>query len=337
MKISSSAVKLPIYVCKCYEEAFRFSSEFKRKFKSYVQKYDIVFIHGLWRFPTSYAAFSCRKLGRPYVIFTHAMLSPWSMAQKKLSKSIYYWLVEKSNLNGAAKLAVMNEDEIGMARKYGIQTEVSFFASGVNREDIVVSGQKLKEKAQKPSKDFKLLFLSRIHRKKGLLFLMKALKDFIGTNLELKLTVAGPVEDSDYYKEIINFIKKNHLQDNVFFIGVISGEEKKNLFQEADVFVLPSADEGGSPLVVLEAMSYALPAVVTPGCKMPDIDNRMGYVVSQNSHEIAGAIRKLVESKELAEKMGMNGQRYVLENFTWEKLIQEIINMAEDVIGRGKA
>lgn len=328
-RIGSQNIPLPIYVCKRLESSFCFSSEFVEKFVKSVRNNDCVFIHGLWRFPTTFSAFFCRKNKIPYCIFTHAMMTPWSLSQEKLKKEIYFRLFEKGNLNGANYIFVYRNDEYMSLERKNVKAKVNYFTSALNKVEVFTAyAKRLKVKNIAISENSNILYLSRIHPKKGLLLLVQAIKELIQVRPNIKLIIAGPVEDAKYLEKIIFFIKENKLEANIFFKGLIIGEEKSKIFIDSDIFVLPSVDEGSS-LVILEAMSFGLPVVLTTGCKMPEINNKMGYVVEGNPSAIAKAILKLIENKELAVAMGKKGYEHILNNFTWDKIIDNLLDMVK--------
>ncbi|NQU95346.1 MAG: glycosyltransferase [Candidatus Omnitrophica bacterium] len=335
-RIAEQLISLPIRACKCYENLTSFSPEFVRQIAKHIREYDAVLIHGLWRFPTSLAAFLCRKQGIPYIVFTHAMMSPWSLSNRRIRKKIYFYLCEKNDLNKAARVAVMDDPEKNMAKKQGITAKSFSFQNALNAKETILSKTSRDINKRTSSGTTNLLYLSRIHPKKGLIYLIKAVTELSRANHKIKLIVAGPPEKRWYVRKIQNIIRENNLQKYIFFINTVCGEEKKKLFMEADIFLLLS-DDDSRPLAILEAMSYGLPVIATAGCRMPEIDNKMGYIVSRNPKEIAGSIWKLAENKELAEKMGASGYRHILENFTWDKRINELMEVLGRVIAEGKA
>lgn len=333
-RIGKQNISLPIYICKRFEDSFCFSSEFLKKLSELARKSDWVLIHGFWRFPTTFTAFFCRKHKIPYCIFTHAMMTPWSLSQRKLMKEIYFRLFEKDNLNKANYIFVYRDDEHDVLKRKNIKAKVFYFTSALNREEVVTLYKKRQEIKNLSLSNFTtILYLSRIHPKKGLLVLIEAINELIKIRTDIRLIVAGPVEDTRYFKKINNFIKKSKLEDYVFFKGIAGGEEKIKLFLESDIFVLPSIDEG-SPLVLLEAMGFGLPVVATVGSKMAEIDNKMGYIVEQSSNDIAKSILKLIENKEVAKAMGAEGHSFVLNKFTWDKKIVDLVGILKSSLGR---
>jgi glycosyltransferase involved in cell wall biosynthesis len=328
-EIGKEKVSVPLDVCKSYEEKIGFSLEFIRKFKGLASRDSIAMIHGMWRFPRWYAAYSCRKSGVPYIIYTHGMTTKWSIKQKKLAKIPIFYLIEKNNFNHAALILVNNDEEIEILRSLGVNADIRVFKSAISKEDFpnsMINSNKHKNTVEMRQ----LLYLSRIHKKKGLDVLLKAMTNLVSIYPEISLTIAGPVEDRNYYKEICNYCNRKGLSRYINFIGQVEGDKKRDCFLQSDIFILPSIDEG-SPVAVLEAMGYGLPVVITPGCRMPEVEGKMGFVVDQDPEAIAKAISALINDAERAKEMGAFGRGYVLEQFSWDKRIKELSEIINEI------
>ncbi|MBN1353352.1 MAG: glycosyltransferase [Candidatus Omnitrophica bacterium] len=325
--VGTRRVDFPICVCKRRAGKMYFSSDFKKKFMNEAPKNDAVLIHGLWNFPDTYAAFFCNKHGIPYHVFTYAMMSYWSFSHNFFRKKAYLAFFERKNLNNARSILIMDPLEAKVLEKVGVTTEKILLPNAINKEEIILCGRNRRAAGYVPREETRLLYLGRIHPKKGLIFLIKAVESLAKSGHKVRLVVAGPRQDPAYFKAILNIVKNRGLESFVSFADTVYGEKKKELFSNSDIFVLPTMDEARGPLALLEAMSYGLPVITTSGCKMPEIDNEMGYVVDRNPEEIAGAVIKLAGNRKLSEKMGTNAYNYVLENFTWEKNIEDLLGI----------
>ncbi|MFO8052425.1 MAG: glycosyltransferase [Candidatus Omnitrophota bacterium] len=330
-QLGKEKLSIPIKLCRCYEYSFCFSSEFIKEFQATVREFDLVFIHGLWRFPTSFSAYCCRKLGIPYIIFTHAMLSAWSMRQNSFKKWIYLKLIEKENLDKAKAVLVMDQQEKDYAANLGIKSPKKIFFNALNKEDII-SAKKLRDiKKQTSKENINILYLGRIHPKKGLFFAVQALKELVKIYPDIIFTAAGPVEDQGYFRKVKNYISKNNLKKNIKFKGLVTNFEKEDIYSNSDIFLLPSYDDS-RPLALLEAMSYGIPVATTKECKLEEIDNKMGYIVGQNSDSISDALIKLTKDKDKANQMGRAGHKFVLDNFIWNKRILELERIIKNYV-----
>lgn len=327
--INTSSYDIPLTICKSYDTQIRFSKDFKKQFQKIVKKYDIVLIHGLWQYPASYAAYYCRKHNIPYLIFTHAMMSQWAWTQKSLLKNILFRFIEKQNLLHAKRVCYMDQEEHQHAKEKGIHTKEYIFKSALNKTDI----QAIKKaRDHTPESDtFNILYLGRIHPKKGLHYLVESIHELRKKHQKIHLHVAGPEEDPQYAKKIKDFIAKKNLDTNITFYGTVAGSKKEQLFIDADVFLLPSADES-SPVALLEAMGFGIPVIITPGCKIPEVHNTMGYVINRDPSEISNAIDKLITNVPMKKEMENNAHTFILKHFTWESRIQEIIKLLSGII-----
>jgi len=162
-------VRIPITYCRSFEDRYlRFSPAFASRFRSIVNDYDIVLIHGLWQFPVSYAARHCFQRGIPYIVLSHAMLSKYSFHQKYIKKQIYFQLFEKKNLNCANAVIYMDEQEKEYAiSRLGIVNRSYLLFNALNQEDLLKSivSQKASDDMLQREEKFNILFLSRVHSK----------------------------------------------------------------------------------------------------------------------------------------------------------------------------
>lgn len=183
----------------------------------------------------------------------------------------------------------------------------SWFKSiGVPEEKIIVLHNITSYPVQKPhlkTKDGKLhlLFLGEIGKRKGVFDILRALTK--GKNLfegKIELRIGGNQNE----KVLIDTIHNNKLENIVKFEGWVYGEKKLNLFNWADVFILPSFNEG-LPISILEAMSYGMPIISSPVGGIPEIIKGNGTLVTPgNEEEIYKAIKKYINNPSLLELEG---------------------------------
>ncbi len=171
-------------------------------------------------------------------------------------------------------------------------------------------------------------FVSWFVEKKGLIYLLKAMKMVkkAGLNIRLKLAGDGPLKD-----HIINFITENQLDDYVEYIGIIKGELKQNFFNGVDIFILPSItvknDMDGVPVVLMEAVNYGLPLISTNVSGIPEIcvDGKNGILVNEkNAEDLFIAIKRLSSNNALMKSFGeqslLVAKRYDIRKNSAEKV-----------------
>lgn len=183
-----------------------------------------------------------------------------------------------------------------------------------------------------------LVHLGNLFPAKGTYELVRAFKLVTEKHPCAKLRIAGEWDNkfSEYRTNILKFMQDNDLHRKIDFNGVITGMEKEKFLVNADLFVLPSRNEG-HPTVIIEAMSAANPVVATRVGAVPEtvIEGRTGFLVEkQNPQALADAIIKLIENPELRMKMGKAGRRRYERFYTKEKNIESIARIFERVLER---
>ena len=175
----------------------------------------------------------------------------------------------------------------------------------------------------------RMLFLSRVHVKKGINFLIEAvaaLKDELDGDV---VKIAGPGEES-YINELKELAKRLRVDDRVEFVGSVFGDRKFDLYREADVFVLPTHSENFG-IVVTEALACGTPVITTKGTPWEELETcHCGWWTEIGSKPTVKALRDFLSltEKEL-ERMGQNGRRLVEERYSCQKIAKEFMNMYE--------
>jgi glycosyltransferase involved in cell wall biosynthesis len=180
------------------------------------------------------------------------------------------------NLNNSASLIVNTGIEAKHVRALGFRTPINIIPNGVvpptadelvpRKEAAQILGLDVNEQ------DKVLLYLGRIHPKKGLHKLLGGIKDVLGMNPQWKLLVAGDFYRGEGYEDTVRSLaRESGMGDRIQFLGEVEAEKKAAAFSLADLFVLPSESEGFSN-AILEAMSYEVPVLITPGCNFPEVE-----------------------------------------------------------------
>lgn len=189
-----------------------------------------------------------------------------------------------------------------------------FISIGVKKEIILVLNNTIKEPklidVKKDCKKLNLLYLGVIGERKGIYDILKAIKDYKSVFKENLILRIGGNQEEEKLKKII---KEYDLNDIVIFEGFVSGLKKIECLNWADVYILPSFNEG-LPIGILEAMSYGCPIISSPVGGIPSIvkDAENGFLVEPgNSIEIAEAIIKFINNKKLVDVYGKNSLKLV--------------------------
>lgn len=303
------------------------------------QNADIFHSHGLWMYP-ALAVHRCgQQMHKPYVVTPHGMLDPWALAHFGWKKKLAGILYENRNLRAAACIHALCGAETDAIRGYGLTNPVCQIPNGI---DIPPPG---KVYAQPPWADTiqegkrVLLYLGRIHPKKGLKNLLAAwakVRAISATSAcDWVLVIAG-WDQGGHEAELKEQVNEAGIKDDVLFIGPQFNESKAACYFHADAFVLPSLSEG-LPMVVLEAWAYGLPVIMTSQCNIPEgFAAGAAIQVEMNPDDIARGLGRLLEMSELERfEMGNNGLSLVDRRFTWDKVAFEMKSVYEWMLGGG--
>ncbi len=225
---------------------------------------DIVHLHTLWNPLNILVRHACLQLHRPYVLMPHGMLDPYSLSVKALKKSIYLQLFERHNIACAQRVIYTTLEEERLAALAGLRlppgelVPLGASASSASRDDL--RAQFLARFPQVRGKRT-LLFLGRIHPKKGLDRILNCLQSLKQSIPNVLLVVAGDGE-AHYIRQVRQLVSALALDDHVLFAGRLDGELKWASFAAAELFLLPSRQENFA-IAVAEAMQMAVAVIIT--------------------------------------------------------------------------
>ena len=175
--------------------------------------------------------------------------------------------------------------------------------------------------------ELRIFYLSNLMKEKGIFCLLNALKNLEKNNIIYKAKIAGNI-DQKYSKEILNLFTE---LKNAEYIGVVNGDDKKNLLEWGNVFVLPTFYKmEGQPISILEAMATENLVVTTNHAGIPDIfkDKVNGYLVKKNSiKSIQDILTYIASNKSEIEKIATYNKEYFLDNFTVNSFKKNLIKI----------
>jgi len=297
---------------------------------------DLIHLHVLWLYPSIAAL--CSKL--PYITTTHGMLDSWAVRNSRFKKKIVAFMYEKAALKNASCLHAFTKQEYIDIRNFGLKNPVCILPNGV---DVPLNIQELK--AAKPVWDGLikcekkvLLYLGRIHPKKGLTNLIKAWKSVqkLGKSSDWVLAIVG-WDRGGYELELKEISKNLELDKSIFFLGPQFKKNKDLCFAHASAFILPSFSEG-LPMAVLEAWAYTLPVVMTKQCNLPEgFDQNAAIEIGTSIDGIVNGLTQLFSSsKNDLQQMGNAGNKLVIQKFNWSLIAEEMHKTYQWILGEGQ-
>jgi len=175
-----------------------------------------------------------------------------------------------------------------------------------------------------------VLFVGRLIPRKGLTFLIEAAKHIVK---EFKETIFVIVGDGPLKNHLMAYLEEINLSDNFVFLGDVNENVLPALYNCADVFALPSIQEGQG-IALLEAQATAKPVVAfdVGGVHEAMLDEETGLLVKPDSRKLAEAIMKLLANWSLREKMGSKGREFVSDNFSWDVCAQRMLQVYREAL-----
>jgi glycosyltransferase involved in cell wall biosynthesis len=307
------------------------------KINAHVRRADIVHVHTLWSPLNVSARYACRKYDRPYVLMPHGMLDPYSLSVKALKKSIYLQFFERRNMACAQRMIYTTSEEERLAGLAGLPLPLGELvplgarASSASTEDL-----RPYFLARYPQAEGKrrLLFLGRLHPKKGIDRILNCLQDVRQSIPNVLLIVAGDGE-AQYTRHIRQLVSSLALDDHVLFAGHLDGELKWASFAAAELFLLPSRQENFA-IAVAEAMQMGVPVVITDKVNTwPYVKEAgAGLVLADRDIDVLlpRAIETLLMDDATRLRMTVEGSRYARDRLTWNASAQKLLACYNQVL-----
>lgn len=281
-----------------------------------LSKADILHMEALWRCPHRWMFdWKERYKNKPIICSPHGMLDPYIIqSQGKFKRFISNFFFQKG-LDAVDCYHALCQKEFEDIRAYGLKQPVAIIPNGINLPDRTKMFTREDNKMH-------LLYLGRLHRKKGIDILLKAIAEIKKENLEIlkkwHIDLVG-WDHEDCKKDLEYIVQHEKLQDFVTFHGGLFGEEKLRMYATSDAYILPSHGEG-LPMTVLEAWSWHLPVIMTPYCNIPEgFDTGAAIRIDDNIPSVkTGLITLFTMDSKQRKIIGDNGFQLVSEKFTWD-------------------
>lgn len=278
---------------------------------------DLVHIHGIWNLFLHDDIKICVRRNIPYIITPRGSLDAWSVKQKWLKKKLALWLYQGNDLRHAAAIHVTAEKEKNDVQKIvGCDVPMIVSANGINLPKSLPAWNQHSDGRRR------MLFLSRMNEKKGVLNLVEAWNKVrpSGWCCELVYSV-GNLNDEEYERKVKQRVQDLGLQDSFIFTGALDDDAKWAAYRRADAFVLPTHTENFG-IVIAEALYAGLPVLTTKMAPWQGlVEHNCGLWVDDDLLSIADGLEELTSSPaEKLREMGTRGCQYVGKAFNWDDI-----------------
>lgn len=290
---------------------------------------DVVHSHGLWMMSNVYAATAAVAAGTKLVTSPRGALAAPALRRSRIEKRIMWAMRQRAAVRAVDMFHATASAELEDIRRVGMRGRpVALIPNGVDVPDI-----ELEPRSESRARR-RVLFLGRVHPIKGVDLLLRAWRSLEPVHPGWELDIVGPAEGS--HGEMMRRLAKSLALERVRFLPGAYGEAKQRAYAEADIFVLPSESENFG-MVVAEALSMAVPVVVTHGAPWAAIEQeRCGHWIERTEQSLVHAVGALIRvGDEERAAMGMRGRAWMLRDFSWQAIAGRFEAAYAGLLGRG--
>lgn len=288
---------------------------------------DVVHINGCWQPQLAFFQWAAQSLQIPVVLSPHGMLEPWIVKRHFLTRK---WpaihLYQGGLVKRADYLHATADAEKENLLRLGWNPRIAVIPNAVNIDDLPLKNN------WSPKR--RIVFMSRLHVKKGIELLLEALS-YLKPDLDsYEVIIAG--EGEPHYVETLKKAAISFgLSEVVKFVGGVYGAEKVSLLQSADFFVLPTYSENFG-IVVAEALACGTPVITTHGTPWRELEeNECGWYIPIGANALEETLKKAISTKEKdRERMGRNGRYLVESSFSSQSVALRFLQLYKDFLGK---
>ena len=286
--------------------------------------------HGLWMMPNIYPGMVRKGGACKLMVSPHGSLSSWALGHSRWKKKAAWWLGQRRLLERADCFHATVEAEYEDIRRLGYRQPVAIIPYVL---DLSYAERPL---ATRPGPQRRLLFLARLHPKKGVDLLLEAWRQLQAEFPDWELVIAGPEDYAGYVEKLQQLIQSQALE-RVRMAGPVYGKAKEDLFFDADLYVLPTHSENFG-ISVAEALLAGVPAVVTRGAPWEGLQTYgCGWWIDRKPEALVRTLRQAMrlEPGERAA-MGERGRTWIVRSFGWARIVQQMRQTYAWMLGRGE-
>ncbi|MEQ9485419.1 glycosyltransferase [Coleofasciculus sp. F4-SAH-05] len=310
---------------------FAFSRQLTKWLWQQIPQHDLWHVHAVFSYPSTVAMAIARLRNIPYISIPHGLLCQWSLQQSASKKQIYLNLIERANLHHSQALHFTSLQEQREASELNLKPPSFILSHGVSVPASIPNAHyQLRQRLNLPEDEPIILFISRLHPKKGLEYLIPALGKLADQRFTFVLAGSG---SSEYEAKIDALLIAAGIDKCTYRSGFATGEMKDLLLQGSDLFALTSHSENFG-VVVLEALAVGLPVLLTPGVALASMvkQHQLGYVAELDVAAIASAIKHWLNHRQEAKAIGNRARQLILKQYTWDGIALNLIEVYTAII-----
>lgn len=304
-----------------------------RAARKVLERADVLHLHCVWSIANLQLAAAARAMGVPYVISMHGMLDDWCMAQSATKKKAYMMLGARKMLERAAFVHSTAQAELDQSKKWFPKGNAFVVPYIVDLEPYKnLPGPALARETFACMRDESvptLLFLSRLHYKKGVEHLVRASKLLRDRGVAHNVALAGP-GDEGYIQSLKKLSRELDVADSISFLGMVRGDLRTSVYEAADVFVLPTHQENFG-IVLLESLCCKTPVVTTKGVDIwRELQGSGAATILENDNlpeQLANSLQSLLADRAALKVQGEAARDWGLATYAQESLLPQFERM----------
>lgn len=286
----------------------------------------VLHLHGLWDAGSLFAERMLAESRMRFVLSPRGMLEPWAISHKRLKKKIFTLLCMRELFARVELLHATSESEAESLRSFGLRQPIAVIPNGIEgppAAEAAFAGAH----TERP----RLLYLGRLHVKKGLENLLEAWA--MVRPAGWSLAIAG-IDEGGYQRRLESRAAELRIIETVEFPGPLFGAAKWRFLASGDAFVHPSFSENFG-IAVAEAMVGGLPVIATKGTPWDVLAEReLGWWVQPTPAALAGALREMASlPRSRLRAMGSDARAYATAAFAWPAIGRSMADCYDWLLG----
>ncbi len=307
-----------------------FSIDLLNDSRKLVAESNIIHGHGFYTASNWIMGREARLQNKPLVYHVHGIFEPWITCRSVWKKRMARFLFEDANFLHSGLWRALTLKEEGQIRSQGVKAPIVVCPNGIDLEGID-SFSLMGERGTLKRHRRCLLFLGRVHEKKGLDILLNAWAGIERSKrIDWEIKIVGPDDGARF--SLLRLASTLGIQNDVSFVDAVGGSEKFGVFANADAFVLPSRSEGFS-VAILEALAFHLPVVITTACNFPEVEESgAGWCSDVSMESLRSSLKQLLNTSDVERNQrGHLGRELVENNYTWAVVASQLNDACRSV------
>jgi glycosyltransferase involved in cell wall biosynthesis len=331
----------PVHALGSKSRLYHYAPELTTWIREHASSFDVVIQHGLWNYTAYATGHALAGSSTPYFCFTHGMLDPWfkrTYPLKHLAKQCLWWVSEGPLLARARAVFFTSEEERLQARgafwPYRVKEQVIGYGTADIGGDAVAQITAFRRTVPELKARDYLLYLSRIHPKKGCDLLVNAFAKVAQMQPDIDLVMAGP-DETGWRRELEAMARAEGVEGRIHWPGLLRDDAKYGAFRGCLALILPSHQENFG-IVVAEAMSFGRAVLITDKINIwrEVVAGNAGLVERDDQAGIDRLLSRFLLGEVDIEAMGRAARTTFLEKFEIERTARSLLEAITEIVGQ---